>query len=151
MNARPVLATTRDDGAVDEFVAGLQRAIDALDADGFNAAFARDVLWGSPFGVIVEGYDSIHEIHTKMFAAARERQGDGAAGGSRYQVEHVRRIGGDVVLAYVRRFTLGPRSEEQPGRADSFDELALFVLVRRDDTWWLAAGLHTPDRRDVYR
>jgi hypothetical protein len=29
-----------------------------------------------------------------------------------------------------------------------FDELALFVLVRRDDTWWLAAGLHTPDRRE---
>jgi hypothetical protein len=25
------------------------------------------------------------------------------------------------------------------------------VLVHRDGAWWLAAGLHTPDRRDVYR
>jgi hypothetical protein len=25
------------------------------------------------------------------------------------------------------------------------------VLVRRDGAWWLAAGLHTPDRRDAYR
>jgi hypothetical protein len=41
--------------------------------------------------------------------------------------------------------------EEQPGRTDAFDELALFVLVYRDGAWWLAAGLHTPDRRDVYR
>jgi hypothetical protein len=25
------------------------------------------------------------------------------------------------------------------------------VLVQRDGGWWLACGLHTPDRRDVYR
>ena len=52
----------------------------------------------------------------------------------------------------MRRFSLAEKkTDEQPGRADTFDELALFVLVRRDVTWWLAAGLHTPDRRDVYR
>ncbi len=28
-------------------------------------------------------------------------------------------------------------------RTDAFDEIALFVLVRRDGAWWLAAGLHT--------
>jgi hypothetical protein len=26
----------------------------------------------------------------------------------------------------------------------------LLVLVRRDGDWWLAAGQHVPDRRDVY-
>jgi hypothetical protein len=56
-----------------------------------------------------------------------------------------------VSVAYVRRFSLAEQAEEQPGRAHAFDELALFVLVRRGGTWWLAAALHTPDRRDVYR
>jgi hypothetical protein len=55
-----------------------------------------------------------------------------------------------VAVAYVHRVSLAERGDDEPGRADAFDELALFVLVRRDGTWWLAAGLHTPDRRDVY-
>jgi len=78
----------------------------------------------------------------------------GVRGGSRYEIEHARLVADDVALAYVRRYSLIDEAKPtgpQPGNADAFDELALFVLVRRDDAWWLAAGLHTPDRRkDVY-
>jgi uncharacterized protein (TIGR02246 family) len=154
MTERPVLAVGHDGEAVEEFVAGMQAAIDASDADLFNGAFARDVLWGSPFGAIVDGYDQIHAIHSQMFAAAagaRQAQAQGSAGGSRYEIEHARLVAEDVAIAYVRRLSLAKTADEQPGRADAFDELALFVLVRRDGVWWLAAGLHTPDRRDVYR
>lgn len=157
---RPVLALEHDPKAVEELVGELQAAVDSWDADRFNGPFAADVLWGSPFGAIVSGYDEIHAIHVEMFAAARDRQaqaggdggGDGGGGGgSRYAIEHARRVADDVAIAYVRRLSLGDRGEPQPGRPDAFDELALFVLVRRDGAWWLAAGLHTPDRRDVYR
>ena len=136
-----------DEGAVAAFVAELQAAIDAMDADRFNQAFAQDVVWGSPFGAIVAGYDEIHAIHSTMFAGARDRP---RGAGSRYAVELARLVADDVAFAFVRRIGLGESGEPQPGRADAFDELALFVLVRRDDEWWLAAGLHTPDRRDVY-
>src|SRR5918996_4641499 len=74
MTERPVLALEDPAEAVDVFVGGLQAAIDALDANLFNRAFARDVLWGSPFGAIVGGYDEIHAIHSEMFAAANARQ-----------------------------------------------------------------------------
>jgi len=151
MTQRPVLALDGDIEAVEEFVGGLQAAIDASDADRFNSQFARDVLWGSPFGAIVSGYDEIHSIHSPMFAAARDRQARGERGGSRYEIEHARLVAVGVALAYVRRSSLAERGEELPGRTDAFDELALFVLVRREGAWWLAAGLHTPDRRDVYR
>lgn len=74
-----------------------------------------------------------------------------SAGRSRYTIEHTRRLADDVVLAFVRRQSEHtPDGTVRPGRADSFDELALFVLVRRDDRWWLAAGQHVPDRREVY-
>lgn len=149
MDQRPVL--TRDgDAGVEAFVNGLQAAVDASDADRFNENFARDVLWGSPFGAIVDGYDDIHAIHSAMFGEAKERGRDGHGGGSRYEIEHARLVAPDVAIAYVRRTSLAEPGEVRPGRADAFDELALFVLVRRDGTWWLAAGLHTPDRRDVY-
>jgi uncharacterized protein (TIGR02246 family) len=151
MRQRPVLARDGGTESVDEFVAGLQTAIDAMDADGFNSQFARDVLWGSPFGLVVSGFDEIHSIHSAMFAAASARRAQGEGGGSHYEIEDARRIADDVAIAYVRRTSLAERGEEQPGRPEAFDELALFVLVRRDDDWWLAAGLHTPDRRDVYR
>lgn len=150
MTERPTLARGDGTTGVEEFVQGLQMAVDALDADLFNEHFAGDVLWGSPFGAIVEGYDDIHAIHTAMFGQARARREASPGGGSRYEVEHARLVADDVALAYVRRVSLAARGDDEPGRADAFDELALFVLVRREGTWWLAAGLHTPDRRDVY-
>jgi uncharacterized protein (TIGR02246 family) len=151
MADRPTLALDDDPRAVDEFVAGLQAAVDAWDADGFNRQFADDVLWGSPFGAVVSGYDNIYAIHSQMHAAASERQAQGQGGGSRYEIEHARLVAEGTAIAYVRRFSLAERGAAQPGQADAFDELALFALVHRDGAWWLAAGLHTPDRRDVHR
>lgn len=148
---RPVLTQEDDPKVVEEFVAGLQAAVDACDADGFNNRFADDVLWGSPFGAVVSGYDEIHAIHSPMFAGASERQRRGEGAGSRYEIEHARLVAEGVAIAYVRRLSLADRSPDAPGRDDAFDEIALFVLVQRDGGWWLAAGLHTPDRRDVYR
>jgi uncharacterized protein (TIGR02246 family) len=146
-----VLTREDDPRAVEEFVVGLQAAVDVWDANGFNRHFADDVLWGSPFGAVVSGYDEIHAIHSRMFAAARGRQRRGEGGDSRYEIEHARLVAEGVAIAYVRRFSVAERGREVPGRADAFDELALVVLVQRDGAWWLAAGLHVPDRRDVYR
>jgi uncharacterized protein (TIGR02246 family) len=143
---RPVLAIEIDRVPVDDFVRELQQAIDHGDADLFNGRFAADVLWGSPFGAVVDGYEAIHAIHARMFGAT-----PAAPGASRYVVEHARFPTPDVAIAYVRRLrTHGGGGDPAPGNPASFDELALFVLVRRDDQWWLAAGQHVPDRRDVY-
>ena len=143
---RPSLGVARDRAPVDEFVRELQQAIDQGNASHFNRRFAQDVLWGSPFGAVVDGYDSIHAIHERMFAAH-----PAVPGASRYEVEHVRFLSDHVAVVYVRRLRAHEGSEAAaPGRPDSFDELALFVLARRDGQWWLAAGQHVPDRREVY-
>jgi hypothetical protein len=53
-----------------------------------------------------------------------------------------------VAVAQIRRTALG--DDGQPaGPTDNlttgpFSEMALYVLVRRGDTWWLAAGQNTP-------
>src|SRR5262245_21100744 len=95
---RPALAVECDRGPVDEFVRELQQAIDQADADLFNRRFAADVLWGSPFGAVADGYDAIHAVHARMFASV-----PAAPGASRYLVEHARFPAPDVAIAYVRR------------------------------------------------
>src|ERR687891_1866472 len=102
MTERPVLALEDPAEAVDEFVGGLQAAIDALDANLFNRAFARDVLWRSPFGAIVGGYDEIHAIHSEMFAAANARQ-TRTHGGSPHEIEHERALAQAAAHPPVRR------------------------------------------------
>jgi uncharacterized protein (TIGR02246 family) len=129
--------------AVDRFVAGLQAGIDAADAQTYNADFGADVMWGSPFGATVIGYDALHSIHRGMFGA-----GVSVAGASsRYQTVHVMAPAPDVAVAQVRRVALDADGEQIPINDDSaFSEMAMYVLVRRDGTWWLAAGQNTPIR-----
>jgi PPOX class F420-dependent enzyme/OxyR family protein/uncharacterized protein (TIGR02246 family) len=144
--ARPVLGAggLAADGAaeaVQGLVAELQAGLDSRDADVYNRHFAADVIWGSPFGATVHGYDRLHAIHVQL---KREQRGGPS---SRYEIVAVLSPAPDVALAQVRRVALDPDGQPVMPSADltgSFSEMALYVLVRRDRTWWLVAGQNTP-------
>ena len=126
-------------GLVEELQAGW----DAHDADISNRHFAADILWGSPFGATVHNYEDLHAIHVRLKQVAR---GGSAA---RYEVVKVVAPAPGIALAQVRRVALDDDGEPVPARDDPtgpFSEMALYVLVRRGRTWWLAAGQNTPLR-----
>jgi uncharacterized protein (TIGR02246 family) len=124
--------------AVDSLVAELQAGIDRSDADTYNRHFAADVVWGSPYGATVSGYERLHAIHERLHRSA-------PVGRSRYMTERVLAPAPGVAVAQVRRVALG--DDGQPlDPADSFQEMATYVLVRRDGEWWLVAGQNTPIR-----
>jgi uncharacterized protein (TIGR02246 family) len=129
--------------AVDGFVAGLQAGIDSADAETYNTDFAEDVMWGSPYGATLVGYDTLHPIHRGMFET-----GVAVAGASsRYQTVNVMAPTPDVAIAQVRRVALDTEGQPIPiDDATVFSEMAMYVLVRRDGRWWLAAGQNTPIR-----
>ncbi len=132
--ARPNLELTqlrsRAAAAVDQLIADLQDGIDSSDAERYDARFAADVLWGSPYGAVLTGIDDLLPIHRSLMAA-------GAAPPSRFEVVRLRVPAPGVALAHIRR-----RALDGPG--EGFSEMALYALVERDGKWWLAAAQNTP-------
>ncbi len=128
----------------EQFVAEIQSGLDQQDATVYNRHFAPDVMWGTPFGATIAGYDDLHAIHTRLLAQGVARPG------SRYELVHVQAVAPDVVVAHVRRRETDD-DDDGTGGLPPFSEMALYVLVRRDGEWWLAAGQNTPirDKGDV--
>jgi pyridoxamine 5'-phosphate oxidase family protein len=141
---RPSLGTDggarRADQAVADFVEELQAGWDQHDADITNRHFASDIVWGSPFGATLQGYEQLHAIHVRLKQQAR------GGTSSRYEIVRVLAPTPDVAIAQVRRVALdsaGHPLEPTSDATGAFSEMALYVLVRRDRTWWLAAGQNT--------
>ena len=118
-------------GAVERLVAGLQDGVDRGSADVYDRQFASDVLWGSPYGATLSGYEALNAAHRSLMAA-------GAAPASRYQVVQLMNPLPGVAIAHVRRNDLSA------GKDKRFSEMAMYVLVERGGQWWLAAGQNTP-------
>ena len=129
--------------AVGHLVAELQTGWDRHDADLSDRHVAADVMWGSPFGATVHAYEQLHAIHVRL-----KRQARGAPA-ARFEVVRVLAPAPDMAVAQVRRVALDSGGEPVEPSADvsgPFSEMALYVLVRRGATWWLAAGQNTPIR-----
>jgi len=120
------------EAAVGRLVSELQAALDDGDADRYDGMFAKDVLWGSPYGRVLAGFPDLNAAHHSLMGAP-------AVPASRYEPVQVIAPAPGVAIAHVRRRAL-PGDTAVPG----FSEMAMYVLIRRDGTWWLAAGQNTP-------
>src|ERR1700734_3056693 len=83
-------------GAVEQLVAGLQDGLDRASADAYDRQFASDVLWGSPYGATVSGYEALNAVHRSLMAA-------GVAPSSRYEIVQLMSPSPGVAIAQVRR------------------------------------------------
>lgn len=132
MRTRPTLGDPSRAGIAREvassFAEGLQQSGAAGDADGYDAAFAADVMWGSPYGASVTGYSELNAIHRRLMAAR-------VAPPSHFEVVGATSPVPGVVLAQISRLA---------DDADGFSEIAMYVLVEKNGRWWLAGAQNTP-------
>lgn len=134
-------ATFEAKQAAQALAAALQAGFETKDADVSNRHFAGDIMWGSPFGATVHGYEDLHAIHVYL------KKIDRGGHASRFEVVSVLAPAPGVAVAQIRRTALDDQGEAVEPSSDltrAFSEMAMYVLVRRGDTWWLAAGQNTP-------
>jgi uncharacterized protein (TIGR02246 family) len=127
---RPALDqwSTETDGAVDALLRSLQRGYDTGQADVYDALFATDILWGTPKGQVVGGFAHLNAIHRQMMG------GRAVGPASRFETVQTTSPAPGVVVTQIRRQALD----------GGFSETAMYVLVKRDGRWWVAAGQNTP-------
>ncbi|MBJ8339149.1 nuclear transport factor 2 family protein [Antrihabitans sp. YC3-6] len=132
MNPRPTLdhPTLTSIAATEStaLAAQLQKGLESSDADVYDSWFATDIMWGSPKGPTLVGYEQLNAIHHRLMQA-------GIAPASRFEVVAAQAPAPNVVVAQIRRQAIEP---------DGFSEMAMYVLVERDGEWWLAAAQNTP-------
>jgi uncharacterized protein (TIGR02246 family) len=126
---RPTLDRGDHRDAIAQLVDHLQRGLDTADADTYDLTFADDILWGSPKGRVLQGFERLNAIHH-----AQQGGSNPAAPASVFEVAQVSAPADDVVVAQIRRRAID----------SGFSEMAMYVLVRRDGRWWVAAGQNTP-------
>ncbi|MGW0246434.1 nuclear transport factor 2 family protein [Nocardia goodfellowii] len=132
METRPALHDPTRQAVADTeataLAAQLQKGLDSRSADVYDSWFAADILWGSPKGATLTGYEQLNAIHHGLMKAT-------VAPASRFEVVAARSPAPDVIVAQIRRQALD---------SGGFSEMAMYVLVRRAGEWWLAAAQNTP-------
>lgn len=130
--SRPTLDRNDSDAdcAVEQLIAALQHGFDTGDADRYDSMFADDILWGTPKGQWLAGYAHLNPIHRQMMGM------EPVEPASRFELVQTVRPAPGVVVAQIRRAALN----------GGFSEVAMYVLIRRDGSWWLSAAQNTPVR-----
>ncbi|WP_225725956.1 MULTISPECIES: DUF4440 domain-containing protein [unclassified Nocardia] len=129
MTNRPVFDDPTRRELANEVANGFAAALQgAGGADDYDAEFAADVLWGSPFGASVRGWDELNAIHHRLTEAK-------VAPPSRFEVVAAFSPSPGVVVTQIRR---------QAMESAGFSEMALYVLAERGGRWWLTAAQNTP-------
>lgn len=132
--------TTEERDAILVVIATLERAVNTSDGDLFDSVLSEDVIWGSPKGQIVLGLDQLNPIHRRLAANSRQ-----FGHSSRFILEALGFIGPEMACATVRRTGLDEHGLPlHPSQGSIVQELALYVLVRRCDRWWIVSAQNTP-------
>jgi len=133
-------AKSADLAGIVEVVSTLERGFNSHDADVTDSVMAQDIVWGSPKGEVVTGLGTLNAIHHRL-----KTQHVGGVK-SRYEIKEVAFLDKDTACAHVSRIGTDEHGAplERTSKRTIAQEMALYILVKRGDRWWIAAGQNTP-------
>jgi uncharacterized protein (TIGR02246 family) len=134
---RFVMADNRADrDAIDEVVATIQRTQREESVDEFAGLFAPYAIWTTGHGRRLIGREAIREFTARVLPGAMtELQG------TTYEVTHVEYLRPDVAAVQVRQVYA---DNDGVRLAENAEGAPLYVMVKDDGRWQLAACQNTP-------
>lgn len=106
----------------------LEAALEAKDASAFDQPFTEDVVFITPTGAIFRGWNEMHDYH-------RKRLGDSPDARARFELLALRLLTPEHAVVNV---------EQTLHTADfSVTNRGTWVLLARDETWWVCSVHNT--------
>jgi uncharacterized protein (TIGR02246 family) len=123
-----------DRAAIEQLIADVEAGFNAHDAERAVTHFAPDASAVTVRGVHVTGREALLESYRTGFAGPLRDQY------ARYELADLAFLRPDVAVAHMRAVATTPDGEPiDVGHS----MLALYVLVREDGRWWIAARQDT--------
>ncbi|UBF28723.1 SgcJ/EcaC family oxidoreductase [Kovacikia minuta CCNUW1] len=120
-----------DTEEIKQFIAMLEDALNNHDAEAYNRYFTNDISWGSPNGALLQGWEPLHAVH-KNFLEGPLRNST-----FRYTVHTAKQLTPNTAYAHVQLVRTNANAEVES------DEVCLYVLIRKQEAWWVCAGHNT--------
>ncbi|MGW1676988.1 SgcJ/EcaC family oxidoreductase [Saccharopolyspora sp. NPDC002376] len=138
----PVIEDTTSDhehdvAAIAQVIADTETAFNTNDPDLMTAHFARNATVVNAVGVQLSGWDALLEANRKGLAGfLRDKH-------VKYELSDITFIRPDVALAHKHA-----RATQPDGELIDVDPamVALYVLVKEQGRWWIAARQNTPTK-----
>lgn len=123
-----------DEVAIKQVIGDIETAFNTNDPDLLVEHFARDGTAVNVVGVQLSGREALLENSRKGLSGPLKQEH------ARYEVSDVRFVRPDVALAYKRAWATTPDGELL---AIDHAMVALYVLVKEGERWWIAARQNT--------
>ncbi|ADB48666.1 YybH family protein [Conexibacter woesei] len=132
--ARQSRAGTQDEDAIRAVIADVETGFNTNDADLLSRHFAGDAKVVAAFGQTIDGREAIDEANRQGVASPFLKDAT-----AHYTVSSITFVEEDVAL--VRKLAWSTAEDESAGKPPEM--VALYVFVRRDGRWWIAARQNT--------
>ena len=121
-------------GAIHQTITEMEAAFNQHDADKLDRHFTQYATWVNVVGVRLSGWKQINEAH-KITLAGPLRNSY-----AHYSVESIHFVRPDVAIAHIRQY---PTTSEGKIIENGQGSLAIYVMVKEQGTWQIAAGQNT--------
>ena len=115
-------------------IAEMEAAFNQHDADALDRHFSQDSTWVNVMGEMLSGWEQINNAHKVVLT------GPLLHSYAKYFIEKLVFLRQDVAIAHIRQY---PATSKGELIEDGQGSLAIYVMVKDQDTWLLAAGQNT--------
>lgn len=125
---------TADIAAIEQLIADVQRGYNTNDAELMVSGFTANAVAGNAVGTLISGYDALLDSGRRGLAGFLKNEY------VRYDVTGITFLRPDIALAHKAARATTPDGE-LIDRSPAM--VALYVLVKEGDQWWVAARQNT--------